>query len=163
MSLSISRTILGISFLSLFTYTLIAGLNMPFRASMLPVFASSAALPLVLLAIWTEFQTHKTNRSQAENSNGDLAVSDTEVTSEALRRVGYFFVWFICLITSAYLFGFLIALPVMVFIYLAVNREPFKLSVGLSLMVLVILYGGFQKGLVLPLPKGVLTMALFGS
>ena len=163
MNLSISRIILGISFLSLFTYTLIAGLNMPFRASMLPVFASSAALPLVLLAIWTEFKTKRKRHLQSEESNGDLAVSETEVTPEALRRVGYFFIWFICLIASAYLFGFLIALPFMVFIYLAANREPFKLSAGLSLMVLVILYGGFQKGLVLPLPKGVLTMVLFGS
>ena len=38
-----------------------------------------------------------------------------------------------------------------------------KIIVFLSFMVLIILYGGFQKGLVLPLPEGVLTMMLFGG
>mgnify|MGYP001206312414 FL=1 len=48
MNLTISRTLLGLSFLTLFTYTLVAGLEMPFRASMLPVLASTLALPLTL-------------------------------------------------------------------------------------------------------------------
>ena len=50
----------------------------------------------------------------------------------------------------------------MVLIYLLAHRTP-KLSIFLSFMVLAILYGGFQKGLVLPLPEGVLTMMLFGG
>ena len=82
---------------------------------------------------------------------------------DAFRRVRYFFVWFACLIACAHLLGFLIGLPLMVLIHLLAHKEPLKLSIFLSFMVLVILYGGFQKGLVLPLPEGVLTMMLFGG
>ena len=163
MSLSVSRTLLGLSLLALFTYTLFAGLEMPFRASMLPVLASGLALPLTLLAIYIEWKTDNETKSQADESGGDLAVSEDEVSSDAFRRVRYFFIWFTCLIASAHLLGFLIGLPLMVLIYLLAHREPPKLSIFLSLMVLVILYGGFQKGLVLPLPEGVLTTMLFGG
>src|SRR6056300_1259417 len=153
MNLIISRTLLGLSFLTLFTYTLITGLEMPFRASMLPVLASSLALPLTLLALYLEYKKGNEKKSQAEESSGDLAVSESEVSVDAFRRVRYFFLWFACLIASAHLLGFLIGLPLMVLIYLLANREPFKLSIFLSLMVLMILYWGFQKGLVLPLPR----------
>ena len=163
MSLSVSRTILGLSLIALFTYTLFAGLEMPFRASMLPVLASGLALPLTLLAIYIERKTENERQTQADESSGDLAVSEDEVSSDAFRRVRYFFIWFTCLIASAHLLGFLIGLPLMVLIYLLAHREPLKLSIFLSLMVLVILYGGFQKGLVLPLPEGVLTTMLFGG
>ena len=163
MSLTISRTLLGLSLLALFTYTLLTGLGMPFRASMLPVLASSLALPLTLLAIYVEYKKGNEKKSQAEESSGDLAVSESEVSADAFRRVRYFFVWFACLIASAHLLGFLIGLPLMVLIYLLVNREPFKLSIFLSLMVLMILYWGFQKGLVLPLPRGTLPLMLFGG
>ena len=163
MNLTISRILLGLSLLALFTYTLLTGLDMPFRASMLPVLASSLALPLTLLAIYLEYKKGNEKKSQAEESSGDLAVSESEVSADAFRRVRYFFVWFACLIASAHLLGFLIGLPLMVLIYLLVNREPFKLSIFLSLMVLMILYWGFQKGLVLPLPRGVLTVMLFGG
>jgi hypothetical protein len=163
MSLSVSRTTLGLSLIGLFTYTLFAGLEMPFRASMLPVLASGLALPLTLLAIYIERKTENEKQTQADESSGDLAVSEDEVSSDAFRRVRYFFIWFTCLIASAHLLGFLIGLPLMVLIYLLAHREPPKLSIFLSLMVLVILYGGFQKGLVLPLPEGVLTTMLFGG
>ena len=163
MSLSVSRTLLGLSLLALFTYTLFAGLEMPFRASMLPVLASGLALPLTLLAIYIEWKTDNETKNQADESSGDLAVSESEVSADAFRRVRYFFIWFTCLIASAHLLGFLIGLPLMVLIYLLAHREPLKLSVFLSFMVLIILYGGFQKGLVLPLPEGVLTMMLFGG
>jgi len=163
MSLSASRAILGLSLLALFTYTLFAGLDMPFRASMLPVFASSLAIPLTLLAIYIERKTDNQVTTQADESSGDLAVSKSEISADAFRRVRYFFLWFACLIASAHLIGFLIGLPLMVFIYLLAHREPLTLSIFLSSMVLVILYGGFQKGLVLPLPEGVLTMMLFGG
>ncbi len=163
MSLSASRAILGLSLLALFTYTLFAGLEMPFRASMLPVFASSLAIPLTLLAIYIEWKTDNQTTTQADESSGDLAVSESEVSADAFRRVRYFFLWFACLIASAHLIGFLIGLPLMVLIYLLAHREPLTLSIFLSSMVLVILYGGFQKGLVLPLPEGVLTMMLFGG
>ena len=163
MSLTVSRTLLGLSLLALFTYTLLTGLDMPFRASMLPVLASSLALPLTLLALYVEYKKANEKKSQAEESSGDLAVSESEVSADAFRRVRYFFVWFACLLASAHLLGFLIGLPLMVLIYLLAHKEPLKLSIFLSFMVLAILYGGFQKGLVLPLPEGVLTMMLFGG
>ena len=163
MNLTISRTLLGLSLLALFTYTLTAGLDMPFRASMLPVFASSLALPLTLLALFVEYKKENQKSSQADESSGDLAVSQSEVSADAFRRVRYFFIWFVCLLASAHLLGFLIGLPLMVLVYLLANREPYRLSIFLSFMVLMILYWGFQKGLVLPLPEGVLTTMLFGG
>jgi hypothetical protein len=103
-----------LSFLALFTYTLLSGLDMPFRASMLPVLASSLALPLTLLALYIEYKKGNEKKSQAEESSGDLAVSESEVSVDAFRRVRYFFLWFACLIASAHLLGFLIGLPLMV-------------------------------------------------
>jgi len=163
MNLAISGTLLGLSFLALFTYTLLAGLDMPFRASMLPVLASILALPLTVLALYIEYKKGNEKKSLAEESSGDLAVSESEVSADAFRRVRYFFLWFACLIASAHFLGFLIGLPLMVLLYLLANREPLKLSIFLSLMVLMILYWGFQKGLVLPLPEGILTTMLFGG
>ena len=163
MNLTISRTLLGFSLLALFTYTLTAGLDMPFRASMLPVLASTLALPLTLLALFVEYKKENHKSSQADESSGDLAVSQSEVSADAFRRVRNFFIWFACLLASAHLLGFLIGLPLMVLVYLLANREPYRLSIFLSFMVLMILYWGFQKGLVLPLPEGVLTKMLFGG
>ncbi len=71
MSLSVSRTTLGLSLIGLFTYTLFAGLEMPFRASMLPVLASGLALPLTLLAIYIERKTENERQTQADESGGD--------------------------------------------------------------------------------------------
>ena len=82
MSLSVSRTTLGLSLIALFTYTLFAGLEMPFRASMLPVLASGLALPLTLLAIYIERKTENERQTQADESSGDLAVSEDEVSSD---------------------------------------------------------------------------------
>ena len=110
MSLIISRTLLGLSLLALFTYTLLSGLDMPFRASMLPVLASSLALPLTLLALYIEYKKGHQNKSQAEESSGDLAVSESEVSVDAFRRVRYFFVWFVCLIAGAHLMALLLPL-----------------------------------------------------
>ena len=67
MSLSVSRTLLGLSLLALFTYTLFAGLEMPFRASMLPVLASGLALPLTLLAIYIEWKTDNETKIKPMN------------------------------------------------------------------------------------------------
>ena len=78
---------------------------MPFRASMLPVLASGLALPLTLLAIYIERKTENERQTQADESSGDLAVSEDEVSSDAFRRVRYFFIWFTCLIASAHLLG----------------------------------------------------------
>ena len=82
MSLSVSRTTLGLSLIALFTYALFAGLEMPFRASMLPVLASGLALPLTLLAIYIERKTENERQTQADESSGDLAVSEDEVSSD---------------------------------------------------------------------------------
>ena len=163
MNLAVSRFILGLSLLALLTYTLLSGLEMPFRASMLPVLASSLAIPLTLIAIYVEFKEKNSDTSPSKSSNGDLAVSKNEVSKEAFRRVRYFFLWFGGLLLSAYFFGFLIGLPSMVLLYLMLNRESIKISLILSSTVLAILYFGFQRGLVLPLPKGVLTTMMFGT
>ena len=83
MSLSVSRTILGLSLIALFTYTLFAGLEMPFRASMLPVLASGLALPLTLLAIYIERKTENENKPKPMNP---VAIWPSQRTRSRLTR-----------------------------------------------------------------------------
>ena len=163
MNLRISGIVLSLSLLALFVFTLLSGLAMPFRASMLPVLASSMAIPLMLLALYFALKDESKENTQVKDSDGDLVISENELSPDAFRRVKYFFIWFASLLATAHFFGFLLGLPIMVLFYLIANREPFKLSMILSLTVLVILYFGFQKGLVLPLPEGVLTSIIFGT
>ena len=163
MSLRISGVILGFSLLGLFSYALFSGLEMPFRASLLPVLTSIAAIPLVILAMIIDARRAQKTGSQIDESSGDLAVSEAEVSTDAFRRVSWFFLWFAGLILAAHLFGFLIALPPMVVLYLLACKETLSTAILLAGMVLAILYWGFQKGLVLPLPRGILITLLFGN
>lgn len=160
--MAISKYLLTLALLVLFGYAMALGLDMPFRAMIMPVFVASIAIPLLLVAVFQDIQKDQKKIHQAHESTGDLAMTDAEVTGEAFRRVFIFFLWFGGLIAGAYLLGFLIALPLLVIIYLLMNKEPMWLSSLLGLGVLAILYWGFQVGLVLPLPRGVLTTMLFG-
>ena len=159
----ISKYLLTIALFALFGYAMARGLDMPFRAMMMPVFVASIALPLLALGLYQDIRKDQKRISDANESTGDLAMTEAEVTPEAFRRVLYFFIWFAALIAGAQVLGFLVALPLLVVIYLLVNKEPMWLSALLGLGVLAILYWGFQVGLVLPLPRGVLITLLFGA
>lgn len=159
----ISKYLLTTALFALFGYAMARGLDMPFRAMMMPVFVASIALPLIALGLYQDIRKDQRRISDAGESTGDLAMTDAEVTPDAFRRVFYFFIWFAALIGGAQILGFLVALPLMVVVYLILNKEPLWLAALLGLGVLAILYWGFQIGLVLPLPRGLLIPLLFGA
>ena len=160
--MAVSKYVLTVALFVLFGYAMARGLEMPFRAMMMPVFVAAIALPLIVIALYQDIRRDQKRIIETHDSTADLAMTDSEVTRDAFRRVFGFFIWFGALITGAYLLGFFVALPLLVVIYLLMNKEPMWLSALLGLGVLAILYWGFQVGLVLPLPRGVLTTLLFG-
>jgi hypothetical protein len=66
------------------------------------------------------------------------------------------FAWLFATLAAIWLFGFLIALPLIVFLYTRVqSREPWSLSLALAGVCWLMLVGLFDRVLHLPFPEGI--------
>jgi hypothetical protein len=122
---------------------LIAGLNYPPKAASLPLIIGGVGAALSFLQAILELRT---SRSPEFKEPVDLK-KDLPI---------YLWIWaFVLAVTG---FGFLIAAPATLFIYLVFrSKESVLLSAAIALGVLGLLYGLFQVVLSVPLFEGLLT------
>ena len=72
--------------------------------------------------------------------------------------------WIVGMYVSIWLLGFSLATLVTSLLYLRAARERWAISIGLSLVAFVFVYGLFEKGLSVPFPPGHLAAWLgYGS
>jgi hypothetical protein len=152
-----STVALSLTFLVIFSSAvLVAKLNYPSEAASMPLIIGGCGAALSLLQLIIELRASRGAYEEQIELRKDIPI--------------YLWVWSFVLAVTA--FGFVIAAPIMLFVYLRFrSRESWWLSLLLSLAVLALLYGVFQialgvslfEGLATPPIKDWLASAGFGS
>jgi hypothetical protein len=139
-----SPVLLSLVFLIIFAgAAAIAWINYPAKAASIPLIIGGIGGALSFLQLILELRASRSPAFEERiELNKDLPI--------------YLWIWVFVLAIVG--FGFLIAAPVMLFVYLRFrSKESWRLSIGLALGVLGLLYGLFQVALGVPLFEGLLT------
>ena len=138
-----STVALSLAFLVIFaSAAIVAELDYPPMAATLPLLVGGCGAVLSLLQLITELRASRAGTEDTIDLGADIPI--------------YLWVWAFVLAVVA--LGFVVAAPVMLFVYLFFrSRESWWLSLLLSAGVLALLYGVFQVGLGVPLFEGLLT------
>jgi hypothetical protein len=118
-------------------------------------------IPMIVLCVIHIFHGLKGEKKPAEGPSGNTPV-DFQFTQEidpelARRRALNAFFWIFGFFVGIYLFGFSIAIPAFVFLYLKVqSQEPWGISVALTAGAWVMFWGLFDWLLKLPFPEGLI-------
>lgn len=139
-----SPAILSLTFLVIFSSAvLVAKLTYPAEAATMPLMVGGVGAALSLLQLIRELRASRRATYQEQvDLHKDVPI--------------YLWVWAFAVAIVA--FGFVIAAPIMLFVYLRWrSRESWWLCVTLSLSVLALLYGVFQMALGVQLFEGLLT------
>lgn len=139
-----SPVILSVTFLVIFSSAaLVAKLSYPAEAASMPLVVGGVGAALSLLQLIRELRA---SRSAAYEEPVDL------------RKDVPMYLWVWAFVVAIVAFGFVIAAPVMLFVYLRWrSRESWWLCSTLSLGVLALLYAVFQVALGVPLFEGLVT------
>lgn len=139
-----SPAALSLTFLIIFAAAaIVAKVHYPPEAASMPLIIGSVGAALSLLQVIVELRASRSPAFQERvHLSKDLPV--------------YLWVW--SFVGAVVAFGFIVAAPVMLFVYLRFrSREPWWLSLLLAAVVLGLLYGMFQKALGVTLFEGLVT------
>jgi hypothetical protein len=138
-----STVALSLTFLVIFSSAVVvAKLNYPAEAASMPLIIGGFGAALSLLQLITELRASRRAYEEQIDLRQDIPI--------------YLWVWSFVIAVTA--FGFVIAAPIMLLVYLRFrSRESWWLSLLLSLAVLGLLYGVFQIALGVPLFEGLAT------
>ena len=130
-------------------YAVFAATAWPWKAALFPL---AIGIPLFCLAttelLWACFG------AEEQRDSMELALSTDAVAG---RRVVVVAGWMLAFFGAIVLVGFMIAVPLFLFLYLKLQaREGWPMSIGLTLVVFAAFYGLFDALLHLPFPAGVL-------
>jgi hypothetical protein len=133
-------------------YALYASWSWPFRTALFP---RVIALPILLLALveWalSTWGTESENKSHAV----DFQFTDTVEPGLARKRTLAIILWTIVFLALIVLIGFPLAVPLFVCGYLKIaGREPWKLTVALTVISWVAMESLFNRLLHLPFAEG---------
>jgi hypothetical protein len=138
-----STAALSLTFLVIFSSAVVvAKINYPPEAAAMPLIIGGFGAALSLLQLIAELRASRGAYEEQIELRKDIPI--------------YLWVWsFVIAITA---FGFVLAAPVILFVYLRFrSRESWWLCLLLSLGVLALLYGVFQTALGVPLFEGLAT------
>lgn len=138
-----STVALSLTFLVIFSSAVVvAKLNYPPTAAAMPLLVGGCGAALSLLQLIVELRASRREYEDQIDLRKDVPI--------------YLWVWSFVIAVVA--FGFVMAAPVMLFVYLRFrSRESWWLSLLLSAAVLALLYGVFQIALGVPLFEGLVT------
>jgi Tripartite tricarboxylate transporter TctB family len=138
-----STVALSLTFLVIFvSAVVVAKVNYPAEAASMPLIIGGFGAALSLLQLIVELHASRAAYEEQIDLKRDIPI--------------YLWVWAFVIAVTA--FGFVLAAPVMLFVYLRFrSRESWWLSALLSLAVLGLLYGVFQTALGVPLFEGLAT------
>ena len=130
-------------------YAVFAATAWPWKAALFPL---ATGIPLFCLAT-TELLWAWLGAEEKRDSM-ELALStDAVAAPRVLLAAG----WMLAFFAAIVLVGFMIAVPLFLFLYLKVQaREGWPMSIGLTLAVFAAFYGLFDMLLHLPFPAGLL-------
>jgi hypothetical protein len=143
---------LGIAVMMLAVWGVISAWNWPTKAALFPLVIS---IPLFLLAaaevLWVLLGSAK------QSAAADFKLSDHLPQAVVLRRTLLAAGWILGFFAAILLLGFLVAVPVFMFLYLRLQgKQGWVFSAVFTLAVFVFFYGLFDLLLHLPFPAGLL-------
>ena len=138
-----STVALSLTFLVVFaSAAIVAALDYPRAAAEMPLVVCGFGALLSLLQLIVELRASRAGGEDAIDLGKDIPI--------------YLWVW--AFVLGVVALGFVVAAPVVLFVYLFFrSRESWWLSLLLSLTVVAFLYGVFQVGMGVPLFEGLLT------
>ena len=111
------------------------------------------SLAAVLLAIQILKELRAVIKQQGiPGDSGEKKITTRDTPAKGLRVVA----WMIAIVVFVYLLGFLVGIPLFALLYLKLNGEKWLTTVIYVLLVIALVYGGFEVGLEVYLYKGLL-------
>jgi hypothetical protein len=150
---------LALFFLAIFSVAAAAGWEWPYIAKLMPVYI--VAVPGIVLCLVQLYRDltrwDEQKRSSQQRMEMDEAfVANLDPATE-IRRTAAFFGWFAGGAVAIWLLGIVIALPLLMLLYTAVEgKEKWLVSVLLSAGVFLFLWGFFEYALEMRWPPGML-------
>ncbi len=141
---------MGIFFLLLIaTYLVaifVAGAQYPAEARLLPFVIAGVLSILVIVQLVREFLARRTETG--------ATVLSKKVVRPFLQPI----FWMLGILPTIYLLGFIVGIPLYVFLYLKLHKESWRLSIIVTAIAAIVVYFGFgvllnlrfHKGLLLP-------------
>lgn len=150
---------LGFFFLAVFSVAVWAGWEWPYIARLMPLYV--AAIPGLILASIQIYRDATDWEARQVGKDGGIEmdeVYDVKLDKAIeLRRTLIFFAWFIAGALGIWLFGIVIALPVLVFLYALVEgKESWISSFLIAACTFAIVWGLFEYMLEARWPPGIL-------
>ncbi|MBI4528701.1 MAG: tripartite tricarboxylate transporter TctB family protein [Deltaproteobacteria bacterium] len=151
-------SLLTFFFLAAFALAVTAGWQWPFIAKLMPVY--SVAIPGALLAL-TQLYREVTAWKRAEGESTAYEadeVFDTRLDRQTeISRTLSFFGWFVGGAAATWLFGIVIALPLMMLLYTLIEgKEKWRVSFIMSIGIFLLIWGVFEYLLETRWPSGAL-------
>ena len=135
-------------------YALYASWSWPFRTALFP---RIIALPILFLAVIEWALSVWGSEKEHEGHAVDFQLTDTVEPALARRRTIAIIVWTLGFLVLIVLVGFPLAVPIFVFAYLKIaGREPWMLTIFLTVAAWVFMEGLFDRFLHIPFPEGLL-------
>ncbi|HWO43111.1 MAG TPA: tripartite tricarboxylate transporter TctB family protein [Candidatus Eisenbacteria bacterium] len=133
-------------------YALYASWSWPFRTALFP---RVIALPLLFLALIELALSVWSAEGAREGRAVDFQFTDTVEPVLARKRTIAISLWTLGFLALIVLVGFPLAVPIFVFVYLRIaGREPWALTIVLTVVAWLIMEGLFDRFLHLPFPEG---------
>ncbi|MFC1893577.1 tripartite tricarboxylate transporter TctB family protein [Chloroflexota bacterium] len=147
------NTVLTIIFLAFAMILIVVGLQYPFEVRAGPLLASVIALVLLVTELLKDFIRRERRETKGEENPIETKSAGVRGSARVYLRAS---TWILGLVIGTYLVGLVITFPLFTLAYLKTHRERWFLSIGVSLAILVLIYGIFGMVLRVPLYKGIL-------
>jgi len=146
------RFILGFAAACIAGYALYASLHWPFKTALFP---RVIGFPLLLLALIEMALSIWGVEKEREGHAVDFELTTAVEPALAQKRTLLICTWIIGFLVLIIAFGFPLAVPIFVFAYLRIaGREPWTLSIVLTLVSWMFMEGVFDRFLHVPFPEG---------
>jgi len=146
------RFILGFAAACIAGYALYASLHWPFKTALFP---RVIGFPLLLLALIEMALSIWGVEKEREGHAVDFELTTAVEPALAQKRTLLICTWIIGFLVLIIAFGFPLAVPIFVFAYLKIaGREPWTLSIVLTLVSWMFMEGVFDRFLHIPFPEG---------
>src|SRR5262245_61603726 len=140
-------TAFNLALVLLFAVALWLSRGFDVRAGLFPWAITTAALVLAIAHTASELRTRREPAGRGHGVERDDEAGET-------RKTAVICGWILGMYVLIWLLGFSLATLVTSLLYLRAARERWAISIGLSLVGFVFVYGLFEKGLSVPFPPG---------
>ncbi len=131
---------------------IVLSLGMPFSSRLLPLVSGIAIFLLSAIKLRQEFSSRdRTGEAVAEDE-----VEKREASKATRRGSLLAFTWLIGFVLALYLLGFLVAIPLFIFSYMKSHGTRWRTSIIFTIVILAVVYFGFERGLDITLYRGLL-------